>query len=221
MNYQWNFEKVIAYWPALLDGLLVTVAMSIAGFLCSATFGLVVVFARLSPNRLLSGIAAAYTTFFRGTPFLVQLLWLYYTLPIMTGIAFDSVTTATIGITLNLGAFIAETYRAGITSIEAGQRNAALALGMTRTQMMIRIVLPQAIVRVIPPLSSYWVSTFKDTSLFSLISVYELTYQSRLIVSDTYRPLEMYTLLALIYFAVTYPQARFVDYLFEKFRVRN
>jgi len=221
MSYQWRFDVVLAQFPKLLDGLQLTIILAVIGFILSASFAMIVVLARISEQKMLRWPAIAYINFFRGTPFIVQLLWLYYTLPIATGIAFSSITTALIGIMLNLGAFIAETYRAGITSIEKGQREAAAALGMTNAQMMIRIILPQAITRVIPPLASYWVTIFKDTSLFSLIAVPELTYQSRAIALDTYRPLETYTVLALIYFAVTYPQARLVDYLFNRYRIRN
>lgn len=221
MSYQWNFTRVFEQASLLWDGLFVTVGMAVTGFFFAASFAMLVVLARISSSRVLSFLALAYTTFFRGTPFLVQLLWLYYTLPVITGIAFSSVTTAIIAITLNLGAFIAETYRAGITSIGKGQREAAQALGMTQVEMMTRIVLPQALVRVIPPLANYWVTIFKDTSLFSLVAVYELTYQARVIAVETYRPLETYTVLALFYFAITYPQARLVDYIFNRYRVKN
>jgi len=221
MSYEWRFDAVWPHLPTLLGGLGYTVSLAVAGFILSASFAFLVVLARISPRRLLRWPALAYLNFFRGTPFIVQLLWLYYTLPIMTGIALSSVTTALIGITLNLGAFIAETYRAGITSIEKGQREAAEALGMTQWECLTRIILPQAIRRVIPPLANYWVTIFKDTSLFSLIAVAELTYEARRVALDTYRPLETYTILALVYFAVTYPQARLVDWLFDRYRVRN
>ncbi len=221
MSYEWRFDVIWSYLPELLSGLWYTVWLAVAGFILSASFAFVVVLARISDRRLLRWPAVAYVNFFRGTPFIVQLLWLYYTLPIMTGIAFSSVSSALIGITLNLGAFIAETYRAGIISIDKGQSEAADALGMSPFMKMTRVILPQAITRVIPPLANYWVTIFKDTSLFSLIAVAELTYQSRKIALDTYRPLETYTVLALVYFVLTYPQARWVDYLFDRYRVRN
>jgi len=211
----------LAQIPKLLDGLQLTIWLAVVGFIFSALFALVVVLARISPYKPLSLLAMGYINFFRGTPFIVQLLWLYYTLPIAAGIMLSSATTALIGITLNLGAFISETYRAGIESVDKGQHEAAMALGMTRGQLMTRVILPQAILRVIPPLASYWITIFKDTSLFSLIAVSELTYRSRAVALDTFRPLETYTLVALMYFAVTYPQARLVDYIFDRYRVRN
>jgi polar amino acid transport system permease protein len=221
MSYQWRFDVVAEELPRLWDGLQLTVVLAVAGFVLSASFAVIVVLARISPLRALRWPAIAYINFFRGTPFIVQLLWLYYTLPIATGIALSSVSTALIGITLNLGAFIAETYRAGITSIEKGQHEAAAALGMTPFQRMTRIIFPQALARIIPPLASYWVTIFKDTSLFSLVAVAELTHASRGIALDTYRPLEVYTVVAILYFVLTYPQARFVDWLFDRYRVRS
>lgn len=221
MQYQWEFGPVFEQFSVLMSGFTLTVYTAFVGFVLSALFALLVVLMRISSNRLLSGIALAYTAFFRGTPFLVQLLWLYYSIPTMTGIVLDSITTAIVGITLNLGAFIAETYRAGITSIDRGQREASLALGMTPAQVMRRIILPQALMRVMPPLANYWVTIFKDTSLFSLIAVFELTYQARFVAVETFRPLETYTLLAVIYFAITYPQARIVDWIYDRFRVKE
>jgi polar amino acid transport system permease protein len=126
-----------------------------------------------------------------------------------------------VALALNVAAFIAEVYRAGITSIPAGQRQAAMALGMTRAQLYRRVLLPQAIVRVIPPLGSYWVSLFKDTSILAVIGVAELMYQGRLVSTDTYRPVEILTGVALIYYVLAYPQSLAVDYLFRRLRVHE
>jgi polar amino acid transport system permease protein len=220
MPYQWRFDVVWQALPFMLQGLGMTVLLTVISMAISLALGLLVSLARLSKSRLATVPAWAYTEFFRGTPFLVQLLWVYYSLPILTGLRFSSFVSGLIALSINLGAFIAEIFRAGITSIEKGQREAALALGMTWWQMMVRIILPQAVRRVIPPLGSMWVSLFKDTSLVSVIAVSELMYQAKLVSIDTYRPMEVYTVLAAIYFLVTYPQARFVDRLFQRHRVR-
>jgi polar amino acid transport system permease protein len=129
--------------------------------------------------------------------------------------------SAIIALGLNLGAFVAEILRAGILSVERGQREAGLALGMSLGQAMKRIILPQAVRRVIPPLGSTWVSLFKDTSLVSVIAVSDMMYQAKLLTIETYRPMEVYTVLALVYFFVTYPQARLVDRLYKGMRVRT
>ena len=220
MNYDWHFEVVRESLPFLLGGLKLTVALSVLSMAASLVFGLLVSLARLSRRRALRGIASGYTDFFRGTPLLVQLLWIYYSLPILTGLVLSPFLTAFVALTLNLSAFVGEIYRAGITSIARGQREAALSLGMSNWQAMRRIILPQSVRRVIPPLGSVWVSLFKDTAIVSVIAVSELMYRGKVLSIETYRPVEVYTSVALIYFVVTLPQARCVDWLFERLRVR-
>jgi polar amino acid transport system permease protein len=220
MGYQWRFDVVAESLEFLLGGLGLTAGLSLLAMAASLVLGLVVSFARLAPWRPVRAVAAVYTDVLRGTPLLVQILWVYYSLPILTGVTFSPFTSAAIALTLNLSAFVGETYRAGIQSIGRGQREAALALGMTWWQAMRRVILPQSVRRVIPPLGSIWVSLFKDTAIVSVIAVPELMYRGKVLSIETYRPLEIYTVVALIYFLVTYPQARGVDWLFERARVR-
>jgi polar amino acid transport system permease protein len=220
VGYEWHFDVVAEELDFLLGGLGWTVGLSLLSMVASLALGLVICLARLSPLPPLRAIASAYTDFLRGTPLLVQLLWIYYSLPILTGITFSPFTSAIIALTLNLSAFVSEVYRAGIQSIGRGQREAALALGMSNWQALRRVILPQSIRRVLPPLGSIWVSLFKDTALVSVIAVPELMYRGKVLSIETYRPLEIYTAVALIYFLVTYPQARGVDWLFERARVR-
>jgi polar amino acid transport system permease protein len=220
VGYEWRFDVVAEHLEFLLGGLGFTVGLSLLAMAASLVLGLLVSLARLSSWAPLRGVAAAYTDFLRGTPLLVQLLWVYYSIPILTGVAFSPFTSAAIALTLNLSAFVSEVYRAGIASIGRGQREAALALGMSNWQAMRRVVLPQSIRRVLPPLGSIWVSLFKDTALVSVIAVPELMYRGKVLSIETYRPLEIYTAVAIIYFVVTYPQARGVDWLFERARVR-
>jgi polar amino acid transport system permease protein len=218
--YQWHFEVVGESLAFLLGGLGLTVGLSVLSMALSLVLGLLVSFARLAPWRLLRAIGSLYSDFLRGTPLLVQILWIYYSLPILTGVVFSPFVSATIALTLNLSAFISEIYRAGIQSIGRGQREAALALGMSQWQAMRRVILPQSIRRVLPPLGSVWVSLFKDTAIVSVIAVSELMYRGKVLSIETYRPVEIYTVVAIIYFLVTYPQARAVDWLFERARVR-
>jgi His/Glu/Gln/Arg/opine family amino acid ABC transporter permease subunit len=220
VQYEWHFEVVAESLDFLLGGLVWTVGLSLLSMAASLVLGLLVSFARLSPWRPLSAVASAYTDFLRGTPLLVQILWVYYSIPILTGVVFSPFVSAAIALTLNLSAFVSEVYRAGIQSIGRGQREAALALGMSQWQAMRRVILPQSIRRVIPPLGSIWVSLFKDTAIVSVIAVPELMYRGKVLSIETYRPLEIYTAVAIIYFLVTYPQARGVDWLFERARVR-
>jgi polar amino acid transport system permease protein len=220
VGYTWRFDVVAEELEFLLGGLGITAGLSVLAMAASLALGLLVSFARLAPWAPIRVVAVAYTDFLRGTPLLVQLLWVYYSLPILTGVTFSPFTSAVIALTLNLTALVGEVYRAGIQSIGRGQSEAALALGMSHWQTMRRVILPQAIRRVLPPLGSIWVSLFKDTALVSVIAVPELMYRGKVLSIETYRPLEIYTAVAIIYFLVTYPQARAVDWLFERARVR-
>jgi polar amino acid transport system permease protein len=220
VGYQWHFEVVGESLEFLLGGLGLTVGLSLLSMGAGLVLGMLVSFARLASWRPLRAIASLYTDFLRGTPLLVQILWIYYSLPILTGVVFSPFVSAAIALTLNLSAFISEVYRAGIQSIGRGQREAALALGMSQWQAMRRVILPQSIRRVLPPLGSIWVSLFKDTAIVSVIAVPELMYRGKVLSIETYRPVEIYTVVAIIYFLVTYPQARAVDWLFERARVR-
>jgi polar amino acid transport system permease protein len=152
---------------------------------------------------------------------LAQILWIFYSLALLTGITLSAFVAGVLALALNIGAFVAEIFRSGIQSIDKGQREAALAIGMTGAEAMRRVVLPQAIRHVIPPLGSTWVSTFKDSSLVSIIGVPELLFRAQVVSIETYRPVEIFTVLALTYFLLTYPQSRLVDLLYNRFRVHE
>lgn len=221
MDYDWNFRVVIQSLPFLLSGLKYTILVSVLSMFFGSVLGLFITLARQPHVKWINRLSQIYVGFFRGTPLLMQLLWAYYSLPMITGIALSSVTTGVLALSLNLGAFISEIFRAGIQSIGRDQRDAALALGMNGDQVLRRIVLPQALRRIIPPLGSVWVSLFKDTSLVSVVVIKEMTYQANALNIETYRPVEVYTVLAVLYFLLTYPQARLVDLIYARFRVSN
>lgn len=221
LAYQWHFEVVARYFPSLLRGVVGTVEVSALSMGAALVLGLVLALVRLSKVRFLSGAAYVYIEFFRNTPFLVQIIWVFNALPIVTGLALTAFVSGIVALTLNLTAFLAEIYRAGITSIGPGQREAGLALGMNRAQLYRRIVLPQAITRIIPPLGSIWVSLFKDTSLLSVIGVAELMQAGRVAAVESFRPLEIFSVVALLYYLLAYPQSAFVNHLYHKFRVRE
>ena len=140
-------------------------------------------------------------------------------LPILTGLGLPPLATGLAALSLNVTAYNAETFRAGINSIRRGQVDAAMALGMSRGQALRRVVLPQALRRILPVLASTWVSLFKDTSLVSVIAVTELAYVSMQIRSQTFRVLEMLTAMAAIYWLLGYPQAKLVDWMQRRFEV--
>lgn len=220
-QYRWRFDVVLENLPHLLDGLWLTCALTLLSMLVGLVVGLVVALARLSPWRPVKGVAYAYTELFRTTPLLVQIVWVFYVLPILTGIALTPFLSALVALGLSLAAFTAEIYRAGILSVSPGQFQGGLALGMTYPQVMRRVVLPQALTRMLPPMATLWVSLFKDTSVVSTIGVVELMFRAREIAIGTYRPLEVFTAAAVIYFLVTYPQSIAVNYLYRRFRTQE
>lgn len=220
MSYEWHWEVLWQSLPILLEGVRITVLASLITMIAALMLGLVVALARITGGPL-GALAYAYVEFFRNSPQLMVVVWVFTALPLLTGITLSPLLSGVVALTLNVAAFIAEVYRAGITSIPVGQAQAALALGMTRSQLYRRVLLPQAVARVIPPLGSYWVSLFKDTSLLAVIGVAELMYQGRLVATDTYRPLEILTGVAIIYYVLAYPQALAVNFLYRRFHVQE
>jgi polar amino acid transport system permease protein len=220
MPYEWDWSALWDNLPILLGGILTTLVASVASMAASLVLALPISMLRISGRW--GGVAAQlYIELFRNLPLLVLVLWVFTVLPLLTGLTLSPLLSGIVALTLNLSAFIAEIYRAGITSIAAGQSHAALALGMTRLQLYKRIVLPQAIMRVLPALGSMWVSLFKDTAILSVIGVGELMYEGRLVATDTYRPLEIFTGVAVIYYLLAYPQSLGVNWLFDKFQVQE
>lgn len=220
MSYDWDWSALWDNLPILLKGISLTLAASFASMAAALILALPIALVRMS-GRWLGLVAQIYIELFRNVPLLVLVLWVFTVLPLVTGVTLTPLVSGIVALTLNLNAFVAEIYRAGITSIATGQSHAALALGMTRVQVLKRIVLPQAIVRVLPALGSMWVSLFKDTAILSVIGVGELMYEGRIVATDTYRPLEIFTGVAVIYYLLAYPQSLGVNWVFDKFQVRE
>jgi polar amino acid transport system permease protein len=202
--------------PYLAAGVQLTILVSVFGAIVAVGVGLVAALARLSPLAPLRWLGGLYVNFFRSTPLFIQLVWFFYALPILTGFSLDAFTTGAIGLGLYEAAFFAEVFRTGILAVPGGQREAALAQGMTSAQAMRRIVLPQAIRRTIPPAASAFVTLFKDSSLTSIIAVPELLYKSSSLVSTTFSPISVLTAAALIYLALTYPQTLVAQWLLRR-----
>jgi His/Glu/Gln/Arg/opine family amino acid ABC transporter permease subunit len=201
------------------EGAELTVILAVVTMALAVPGGLLLAFLRLSRFRLVRGAATAFVEFFRATPLILQIYWVYYVLPVFSDILFPPIATALIGLVCNISSFNSETFRAGILSIRQGQWNAGLALGMNRRQVMLRIVLPQAAMRVLPSLASTWISLFKDTSLVSVIAVADLSYVALQLRSETYRYLEVLTAMGAIYWLLGYPQAKLVDWLHRRYKV--
>jgi polar amino acid transport system permease protein len=174
---------------------------------------------RLSRRFPLTQIAYVYTDFFRTTPALVQLIWVFYVLPLLLHIALSPVTSGVIALSLNASAFFAEVFRGGIQSIPQGQWDAAAVLGYRKRSTIFRVILPQGLRRALPATANIFISLLKDSSLLSVIAVPELTYQAQTQAAQAFRPLELYTALAVAYFALTYPLSLASTWLERRFRL--
>ncbi len=185
------------------SGLWLTVQLSVISLLGSVVIGTLIAIFRISPLAPLRWIGTGFVEFFRNTPVLVQILWFYYALPILLPFEINPLTAAALGISLNSAAFSAEIYRGGIESIDRGQAEAARALGMTPAQAMRRIVLPQALRRMVPALVNEMVTLVKDSSLVSAIGLAELALAARTVAGAYSRYWEPYLFISAIYLVIT------------------
>ena len=204
-GYAWDFSFLWAYRSLILTGLGVTIAYTVATILLGLVIGLVTGLLRLSRHPMITAPLVAYVEIFRCTPLLVQIVWFYYALPVVLGIDIPAHVAAVLVLSLYTGAFYAEIIRGGVNSIERGQWDAARAIGMRRRQVMRHVILPQAVKRMIPPFMNQSIIQLKNTSLVSTIAVADLLYEGTIITAATYRPLEVYTMVAIVYFLVLFP----------------
>lgn len=192
--------------PFLLKGIKLTIIITLGGLLFGFFIGVIAGVARTAKNKLIFSIATAYVEVIRGTPILVQVLFIYFGLnQILQQTVqwkIDPITAGIAAIAINSGAYIAEIVRGSIQSIEKGQVEAGRSLGLTRFQTFYHIVWPQAFKRMIPPLGNQFIISLKDTSLFAVIGVGELTRQGQISVSTTFAAFEIYTFVALLYFVL-------------------
>src|SRR6266496_1678137 len=214
-SYAWDFSFLWGYRWLILFGLGVTIAYTIGTIVLGLVIGLVTGLLRLSRNKLLTAPLVAYVEIFRCTPLLVQIIWFYYALPVVLGVNIPAHVAAISVLSLYGGAFYAEIVRGSIESIHVGQWDAARALGLGPWRVLRLVILPQAMKPMLAPYVNQSVTQLKNTSLVSVIAVPDLVYNATLINADTYRPLEVYTIVALIYFAILFP-ATLVARRFER-----
>lgn len=205
MHYEWDFGFLWQYRGLIGVGLAYTAGFTVLTSVLGFVVGAAVALGRLAVRPWLAAPLVALMEVFRCTPVLVQLVWVYYALPVLVGVELSPSAAAIITLSLYGGAFYAEIIRGGIGGVEAGQWDAGRALGMTRGKLMRSVVLPQALRRMVPPLVNQTVLQLKNTSLVSTLAVPDLLYQGQLITSATYRPLEVYTAVAVVYFAILLP----------------
>lgn len=194
----WLQLMIDSFWPLLSAGLIFTVPLTLITFVLGIVLGLSVALARLYGPAPLVMLVRFYVWLIRGTPLLVQLFLIFYGLP-SAGIVLDAFTAAVIGFTLNIGAYSSEIIRATLAAIPKGQWEAAYSIGMNWTQVMWRVILPQAARIAVPPLSNTFISLVKDTSLAAAVTVPELFQAAQRLASVTYEPLILYIETALIY----------------------
>jgi len=200
-----NMEHLLGVLPYLWEGIQLTFIITIVGVAIGFVIGTFTGLGRLSKNPFIFGLCTVYVEIIRGTPILVQILFIYFGISDLFGINLDKITASIIAIALNAGAYIAEIVRGGVQSIDKGQFEAGDSIGLTKSQTMRLIIWPQAFKRMIPPLGNQFIISLKDTSLFSAIAVNELLYQGRMYASSVFVYFEPYLMVAFLYLAITIP----------------
>lgn len=202
-SFQFDWQAAFASIPYLLKGVPYTLMISFGGLAIGFLIGILFGLMRISPTAWLRVPAIAYIEVFRGTPVLVQVLFIFYGLPQLLGTPIDALTAGIAAIAVNSGAYISEVVRGGVQSIERGQREAGVSLGLTRAQTFRYIIWPQGFRRMIPALGNQAIISIKDTSLFAVIGVGELVRQGQIYIATTFNALEVYLMVALMYLAIT------------------
>ncbi len=218
MGPGWDFASVFANTDALITGAIGTLRLFAICLVLGLGLGLAVGLGRYARRRWLYWPATVFVEFFRNTPVLVQMLWFYFAFPMLVPFEISPLAAAALGISLNTAAFSAEIYRGGIQSIERGQWDGARALGMSWGQAMRRIILPQALKRMMPALTNRAIEVFKMTTLASAVAYVELLQQGKLIASLNFNPIEAYTTIAVIFFVVLWPLVQFTYALERRLR---
>jgi polar amino acid transport system permease protein len=214
-----NFAILVQYVPDFLSGLIVTLELTAVSLALGAVLGLALALARISGARPLSWPAYAYIEFFRTTPPLVQIVWFYFGMPLLIGYNFSSFQAAGFALGLNIAAFFAEIFRAGIQGIPVTQWHAAKVLGLSRLHTLRFVIFPQAARIIVAPTGTTVILLMKGTALATAIGTPELLRIGQLVSVETFRPLEALTLVAVLYFVVTYPVALAFNVLEKQLRV--
>lgn len=202
MSYQWDFAAIWPYRMLLLEGLWGTIQIGVTSIVFGMLAGIILAIMKNSPLRLVRIPAIMIIGFYRNTPAIVHFFWIYYALPVVSPLTLSPFAAAVLALSAQSAAFYAEVYRGGIQSISNGQWEGAKALGMPRATALRRIILPQALRRMIPPFLERSFELLKSTALASSLAYSELLYQAMQVNSQTYRPLEVYTLIAVMYFTL-------------------
>ncbi|MCW0001726.1 amino acid ABC transporter permease [Pararhizobium sp. YC-54] len=207
--YEFFFILIPRHFPFLLEGAVVTLQLTLTSMVCGICIGLAVAIGRIGSKAPLKWLLAAYVEIWRDVPLIVQLLVIYFSLPTV-GISLPAFWAGVLGLSLNLGAYLSEVFRSTILSIDPGQREAGESTGMSRLLVYRRVVLPQALRIAVPTVGGYFVSLLKDSSLVSFVSINELLRNGTIVISNTFRTMEIYLMVAIIYFALSFTASRAV-----------
>jgi His/Glu/Gln/Arg/opine family amino acid ABC transporter permease subunit len=210
----------IEFLPPLLRGAWITIWVSVVSYLLALAVGLCVGMGRISSWGLIRFVSAVYVQLFRGTPLLLQVFVIYYVLP-FAGIVLPPLVAGVLALTINCGAYMAEVFRAGILAVPRGQREAAMSIGMSHYKMMRVVVLPQAMKIVIPPFGNFFVGIFKDSAMLSVITANELLFTGQQLAATTYRGFEIFAIVGIIYFCISYPAAKLVEWIERRLQIEQ
>ncbi|RQR36037.1 MULTISPECIES: amino acid ABC transporter permease [unclassified Burkholderia] len=210
MRYQFDFGFLHGSFDALLKGLKVTIELALAANVMGLVLGFVLCLMVMSRWHIIRWPAQLFIEFFRCTPALLQIVWFFYCIPMMVDVFIDPVAMGVLALGLNLTAFNAEAYRAGVQAVPKEHLDACVALGLRPWQRTLFVVLPQALRSALPVLMTNGIGTLQQSALVAIVAVADLMYVAKSLATEAYRPLETYSVVALIYFALSLPISRLV-----------
>ncbi|MBT2725238.1 amino acid ABC transporter permease [Bacillus sp. ISL-46] len=213
-------DIISAALPMLLKGLQVTIYIFVIAIILGFLIGLVIALFRLAPIKILNWIAKVYVDAIRGTPFIVQLFFIYFGVNSLQVVSLNSTTAGIITVAINAGAYFAEIIRAGIQSIDKGQTEAARSIGFTGAQTMRYVVLPQAFRRMLPTITNQSIISLKDTSLLSVIGIADLTQQGQIQASATFEAFKIWLAVGIIYFIIIYLLTMLANFIERRIQLR-
>lgn len=205
-----DFSILLKFADALALGLWTTLKLTVLCVAMGSALGFLIGLARASENALIRIPASAFVEFFRGTPVLIQLFWIFFCLPLVLGVELSNLASATIALTLYMGAITSETFRASLRAVGREQMDACVALGLPPSVQILHVILPQAVLRAVPTLLSNCISLFKESALVSAVGMADLMFVGQNISNNTARPIEVLTAVACIYFIIAFPLTRLV-----------
>jgi polar amino acid transport system permease protein len=211
-----DFSPILINWRFLAGGLRTTILLAVSTIVCATILGMAIGLGRTYGRAWLRVPLTFYVDSMRALPILVILVWTFFAFPIAFNVLLPPFFAALLALTLHISAYVSEIVRAGVVSVRAGQTRAGLALGMSNAQIIRKIILPQAIVRILPPYGSILSITIKETAVATVIAVPEYMHQSETIASQSLRPIEVFTTAMVVYFILLFPVTRGVDFVYRR-----